>query len=50
MNWSDARDHEENLLKLTSEQAEAWLNLIEETGRPPKGLGQTGHFLYIGQK
>ncbi|GHO51340.1 class I SAM-dependent methyltransferase [Ktedonospora formicarum] len=34
---SFARGHEENLLKLTSEQAEAWLNLIEETGRTPKG-------------
>lgn len=47
---SFARGHEENLLKLTSEQAEAWLNLIEETGRTPEGLGLTGHFLYIGQK
>jgi SAM-dependent methyltransferase len=47
---SFARGHEENLLKLTPEQAEAWLDLIEETGRTPEGLGMTGHFLYIGQK
>ena len=47
---SFARGHEENLLKLTPEQAEAWLDLIEETGRTPEGLGITGHFLYIGQK
>ena len=47
---SFARGHEENLLKLTPEQAEIWLNLIEETGRAPEGLGMTGHFLYIGRK
>ena len=47
---SFARGHEENLLKLTPEQTEAWLDLIEETGRTPEGLGMTGHFLYIGQK
>jgi SAM-dependent methyltransferase len=47
---SFARGHEENLLKLSPEQAEAWLDLIEETGRTPEGLGMTGHFLYIGQK
>ncbi|HLI68522.1 MAG TPA: class I SAM-dependent methyltransferase [Ktedonobacteraceae bacterium] len=47
---SFAQFHEENLLKLSSEQAEAWLDLIEETGRTPEGLGLTGHFLYIGRK
>ena len=47
---SFARGHEENLLKLTPEQAEVWLDLIEETGRMPEGLGMTGHFLYIGRK
>jgi len=47
---SFARGHEENLLKLSPQQAEAWLNLIEETGRTPEGMGMTGHFLYIGQK
>lgn len=47
---SFAQGHEENLLKLVPEQAEAWLDLIEETGRTPEGLGRTGHFLYIGQK
>lgn len=47
---SFAQGHEEILLKLTPEQAEVWLNLIEETGRMPEGLGMTGHFLYIGQK
>ena len=47
---SFARGHEENLLKLTPEQAEVWLDLIEETGRTHEGLGMTGHFLYIGRK
>lgn len=47
---SFACGHEENLLKLLPEQAEVWLDLIEETGRTPEGLGMTGHFLYIGQK
>jgi ubiquinone/menaquinone biosynthesis C-methylase UbiE len=47
---SFAQWHEENLPKLTPEQADAWLDLIEETGRMPEGLGLTGHFLYIGQK
>ena len=47
---SFAQWHEENLLKLTPEQADAWLDLIEEAGRTPEGLGITGHFLYIGRK
>lgn len=47
---SFAQFHEENLLKLTPEQAEVWLDLIEEAGRMPEGLGMAGHFLYVGQK
>ncbi|HLI06174.1 MAG TPA: class I SAM-dependent methyltransferase [Ktedonobacteraceae bacterium] len=47
---SFAQGHEANLLKLSPEQAEIWLDLIEETGRMPEGLGMTGHFLYIGRK
>ncbi len=47
---SFANNHEENLLKLSPEQTNIWLNLIEETGTTPEGLGMTGHFLYIGQK
>src|SRR5581483_6625194 len=39
---SFARGREENLLKLSSQQAEAWLDLIEETGRTPEGMGMTG--------
>ena len=41
---------EENLLGLSDEQTEAWLDLIEETGKTPDGRGMTGHFLFIGQK
>lgn len=47
---SFARGNEENLLKLSPQQAESWLDLIEETGKTPEGMGMTGHFLYIGQK
>lgn len=47
---SFAQFNEENMLKLTPEQVEVWLDLIEETGRTPEGLGIAGHFLYIGQK
>jgi SAM-dependent methyltransferase len=47
---SFACGHEENLLKLAPQQVKVWLDLIEETGRTPEGLGMTGHFLYIGQK
>jgi 2-polyprenyl-3-methyl-5-hydroxy-6-metoxy-1,4-benzoquinol methylase len=47
---SFATFHEEILLKLSSEQARIWLDLIEETGKTPEGLGMTGHFLYIGRK
>ena len=47
---SFSQSHEENLLKISSEQAQIWLDLIEETGSTPEGLGFTGHFLYIGRK
>ncbi|HEY5001627.1 MAG TPA: class I SAM-dependent methyltransferase [Ktedonobacteraceae bacterium] len=47
---SFARGKEEKLLKLSPEQQEVWLDLVEETGRTPEGLGMTGHFLYIGRK
>ncbi len=47
---SFAQGNEGNLLSLPSEKAQAWLDLIEETGRMTEGLGLTGHFLFIGQK
>jgi len=47
---SFAHGTQENLLKLSPEQAEVWLDLIEETGKTPDGQGMTGHFLYIGRK
>jgi S-adenosylmethionine-dependent methyltransferase len=30
--------------------AEMWLDLVEQTGRTPDGLGQSDHFLFIGRK
>ncbi len=40
----------EAIKELASEEIEAWLDLIEETGRTPEGLGMSDHFLYIGRK
>jgi S-adenosylmethionine-dependent methyltransferase len=31
-------------------QAELWLDLVEETGQTPEGIGQSDHFLYVGRK
>jgi len=47
---SFAQGKEETLLTLSPEKAQIWLDLIEETGRTPEGLGMTGHFLFIGRK
>jgi ubiquinone/menaquinone biosynthesis C-methylase UbiE len=38
------------LVDLPAEAKEAWLDLVEETGRSPEGLGQSDHFLFIGRK
>ena len=35
---------------LSSEEIEAWLDLVEATGNTPEGLGMTDHFLYIGRR
>ncbi|MBV9389988.1 MAG: methyltransferase domain-containing protein [Chroococcidiopsidaceae cyanobacterium CP_BM_ER_R8_30] len=35
---------------LQPEQVEAWIDLVEETGQTPEGLGMTDHFLFIGKK
>jgi hypothetical protein len=37
-------------LNADPQNAAVWLNLIEQTGTTPEGLGMTGHFLYIGRK
>ena len=47
---SFAQSNEGNLLSLSPEKVQIWLDLIEETGRMPEGMGMTGHFLFIGQK
>jgi len=31
-------------------EAELWLDLVEETGQTPEGIGQSDHFLFIGRK
>ena len=35
---------------LPAAEAEMWLDLVEETGRTPEGLGQSDHFLFVGRK
>jgi hypothetical protein len=35
-----------SLLKANPENTEVWLDLSEQTGTTPEGLGMTGHFLY----
>lgn len=39
-----------NLRELTRDQAEAWIDLVEQTGTTPEGLGASEHFLFIGRK
>ncbi|HMD84638.1 MAG TPA: class I SAM-dependent methyltransferase [Terriglobia bacterium] len=31
-------------------EAELWLDLVEETGQTPEGIGQSDHFLFVGRK
>ncbi len=35
---------------LPASEAELWLDLVEETGQTPEGLGQSDHFLFVGRK
>jgi SAM-dependent methyltransferase len=35
---------------LAGEDAEAWLDLVDETGRTTEGLCQSDHFLYVGRR
>jgi ubiquinone/menaquinone biosynthesis C-methylase UbiE len=41
----------QNMLRdLPPAEAELWLDLVEETGQTPEGIGQSDHFLFIGRK
>lgn len=46
---SFANYDQKTLLKADLENAEVWLDLVEQTGTTLEGLGMTGHFLYIGR-
>ena len=35
---------------LPAAEKEIWLNLVEETGQTPEGIGQSDHFLFVGRK
>jgi S-adenosylmethionine-dependent methyltransferase len=37
------------LNELPAEEIEAWLDLVEQTGVTPEGLGASDHFLYVGR-
>jgi SAM-dependent methyltransferase len=37
------------LLGLSDENVDAWLELVEQVGLTPEGLGMSDHFLYIGR-
>jgi SAM-dependent methyltransferase len=36
--------------RLPAAEKERWLDLVEETGQTPEGIGQSDHFLYVGRK
>ena len=36
--------------ELSAPESESWLDLIEETGKTPEGIGQSDHFLFVGRK
>jgi SAM-dependent methyltransferase len=38
------------LPNLDEASADMWLDLVEQTGRTPDGLGQSDHFLFIGRR
>jgi len=38
------------LRDLPADQAEAWIDLVEQTGVTPEGLGASDHFLFVGRK
>ncbi len=47
---SFASSFQEAFLHLSDADARTWLDVIEQTGRTPEGLGYTDHYLYIGRR
>jgi len=47
---SFASAFQESFLHLSADDAHTWLDVIEQTGRTPEGLGYTDHYLYIGHR
>ena len=35
---------------LPAEQIDAWLDLVDQTGITPEGMGASDHFLFVGRK
>ncbi|MGL5079734.1 MAG: hypothetical protein ACRDBG_28380, partial [Waterburya sp.] len=36
--------------KLSKQEFETWIDLVDTTGTTPEGLGMSDHFLYIGRR
>lgn len=47
---SFASAFQESFVHLSTDDAHTWLDMIEQTGRTPEGLGYTDHYLYIGRR
>lgn len=47
---SFASAFQESFVHLSTDDAHTWLDMIEQTGRTPEGLGYTDHYLYIGHR
>jgi hypothetical protein len=47
---SFAETVQEGILRASPENAEAWLDLVEQTGLTAEGQGASDHYLYIGHR
>ncbi len=47
---SFASAFQDSFLQLSADDVRTWLDVIEQTGRTPEGLGYTDHYLYIGRR
>ena len=47
---SFATMYQKTFNELSAAESELWLDLIEETGMTPEGIGQSDHFLFVGRK
>ncbi len=43
-------EYHDAFLQASADNAEAWLDLVEQTGATPEGLGVSDHYLFIGRR